>query len=83
MGQDLRWLLATQGVVTPEEAARAVRGALGVELSGQSAQAVDPEHGDYVDMVLLQGPPESRAPMERRLLRDPSIRTESGALRLL
>eukprot|EP00969_Alexandrium_andersonii_P181045 7999739-Alexandrium_andersonii.AAC.1 len=23
-------------------------------------------------MVLLQGPPESRAPMERRLLRDPT-----------
>eukprot|EP00969_Alexandrium_andersonii_P362285 15459372-Alexandrium_andersonii.AAC.1 len=36
MGQDLRWLLATQGSVTPEEAARAARSALGVELSGQS-----------------------------------------------
>eukprot|EP00969_Alexandrium_andersonii_P024579 1072587-Alexandrium_andersonii.AAC.1 len=34
-------------------------------------------------MVLLQGPPEARSPMERRLARDPSVRTETGALRLL
>eukprot|EP00969_Alexandrium_andersonii_P249573 11029883-Alexandrium_andersonii.AAC.1 len=62
MGQDLRWLLAMQGLVTPEEAARVVRGALGVELSGQSVQAIDPEHGEYADMVLLQGPPSPAPP---------------------
>eukprot|EP00969_Alexandrium_andersonii_P113886 5034276-Alexandrium_andersonii.AAC.1 len=70
-------------MVTPEEAAHAARRALGVELSGQCAQAVDPDLGDYVEMVLLRGPLEARAPMERRLLRDPRIRTESGELRLL
>eukprot|EP00969_Alexandrium_andersonii_P222486 9826708-Alexandrium_andersonii.AAC.1 len=71
MGQDLRWLVVTQGVLTPEDAARAVQRAIGVPVAGQAAQAMNPEVGDFVDMVLLQGPPESRSPMERRLTRNP------------
>eukprot|EP00969_Alexandrium_andersonii_P139068 6150183-Alexandrium_andersonii.AAC.1 len=34
-------------------------------------------------MVLLQGPPETRGPMERRLRRDPLIHTACGEFRLL
>eukprot|EP00969_Alexandrium_andersonii_P033637 1470645-Alexandrium_andersonii.AAC.1 len=65
MGQDLRWLLVTHGVLPPEEAARAVSGAVGVQVSGQAVLAMNPEVGEYADMVLLQGPPETRGPMER------------------
>eukprot|EP00969_Alexandrium_andersonii_P289044 12775785-Alexandrium_andersonii.AAC.1 len=39
---------------------------------------MDPELNDYVDMVLLQGTPETRFPVERRLLRDPVARTPRG-----
>eukprot|EP00969_Alexandrium_andersonii_P177418 7845345-Alexandrium_andersonii.AAC.1 len=83
MGQDLRWPLATQGSVTPEEAARAAQRSLGVELAGQRAHAMDPDLGEYVEIVPLQGLPEPRAPVERRLLHDPFIRAEGGELRLL
>eukprot|EP00969_Alexandrium_andersonii_P350861 15434156-Alexandrium_andersonii.AAC.1 len=47
LGQDLRWLLVTQGVLPPEEAARAVSGAVGVQVAGQAVQAFDPEIGEY------------------------------------
>eukprot|EP00969_Alexandrium_andersonii_P277648 12272667-Alexandrium_andersonii.AAC.1 len=50
MGQDLRWLLVTQGVLTPEDAARAAQCAVGAQMAGQAAQAMDPELGDFVDM---------------------------------
>eukprot|EP00969_Alexandrium_andersonii_P330774 14619636-Alexandrium_andersonii.AAC.1 len=50
MGQDLRWLLVTQGVLLPEDAARAVSRAVGIQVAGPAVQAMDPEVGDYVDM---------------------------------
>eukprot|EP00969_Alexandrium_andersonii_P297462 13146722-Alexandrium_andersonii.AAC.1 len=44
---------------------------------------MDPELNDDVDMVLLQGPPEARSPMERRILRNPAVRTPSGEFKLI
>eukprot|EP00969_Alexandrium_andersonii_P178548 7894143-Alexandrium_andersonii.AAC.1 len=55
----------------------------GVQVSGQEAQALGPDLNDCEDMILLQGPPEARAPMERRLLHDPVVRSENGEFRLL
>eukprot|EP00969_Alexandrium_andersonii_P012939 564483-Alexandrium_andersonii.AAC.1 len=81
VGQDLRWLLVTHGVLTPEAAARAVQGSVGAQR--QAVQAMDPELNEYVDMVLLQGPPEARPPMESRLLRNPVARTPSGEFKLI
>eukprot|EP00969_Alexandrium_andersonii_P119400 5278764-Alexandrium_andersonii.AAC.1 len=37
MGQDLRWLLVTQGILPPDVAARAVSGAVGAQVAGQAA----------------------------------------------